>query len=164
MDSENGHSVSCYRDTLTAISCILWTDPEYARVVWILGQSKDKLCKLCRIIKVELLLHPPSMSFSPCVNRSRIRQTGAFKNDQNVVLLYAAAIWSGVFVWRILISRNFFLNTPEAKIRQKTADTPTIRQRKQGLSLFFTPYPPEYTPSWGLRKWEWKSWKINMKM
>ena len=65
MDSENGHSVSCYRDTLTAISCILWTE-------------------------------------------SRIRQTGAFKNDQNVVFLYAAAIWSGVFVWRILISRKFF--------------------------------------------------------
>ena len=24
------------------------------------------------------------------------------------------------------------------------------------INLFLTPYPSEYTPSWGLRKWKWK--------
>ena len=58
------HLVSCYCESRTAISCILWTE-------------------------------------------SRIHQTGAFKNDQNIVFL-EAALWPGVFVWGILISRKFF--------------------------------------------------------
>ena len=70
------HLVSCHRDTLTAILCILWTE-------------------------------------------SRIRQTGAFKNDQNVVFytqLFGLAYLSGVFsfhgnFFKIRQCRRWCLNT-----------------------------------------------------